>query len=106
MPRSTLSKISYYICLLLLGLQLVSYIVAERSHGLTLEQLPFLGDFNHYYATAVMTSQGNSPFCVPLNNLSLPNQIRWHASLPQATNPPLLALTTAPLAWNQLDLPG
>src|SRR5262249_33167079 len=66
--------------------------------GLEVSRLPFEGDFNHYYASAVMVLQRTSPFCRELSDVLNDPRIVHVFFLTQTTNPPFFALMSAPLA--------
>ena len=83
-------------------LQIGAFLTSEAEHKIELQELPYLGDFNHYYLTAALSGSGSSPYCVPLGDHASP-RIRLHEFLNTATNPPLLALTTMPLGLLSIE---
>lgn len=55
-------------------------------------------DFNHYYATAWLLKSGSIPYGISFTNLALGAPFQWTEYTPMATNPPVLAMLTVPLA--------
>lgn len=56
-------------------------------------------DFNHYYATAWMMFHSIVPYGVAFKETELASHFYWQTLVPSATNPPLLAFLTIPLAF-------
>ena len=56
-------------------------------------------DFNHYYATAWLLNAGQVPYGVSFASLDLGARFEWTEYTPMATNPPVLAMLSIPLAW-------
>lgn len=69
------------------------------AFGASLPTAFLADDFNHYYATAWLLGRGLNPYGISFAELPLPAPFIWNAYTPMATNPPVLALLTAPLAW-------
>ncbi|MCB0360580.1 MAG: DUF2029 domain-containing protein, partial [Bdellovibrionales bacterium] len=67
--------------------------IVGEFFGLYLED-----DFNHYYATAWLMLRSRIPYGIPFRETALADAFHWHPLVPSATNPPFLALLTAPLA--------
>jgi hypothetical protein len=58
-------------------------------------------DFNHYYVTAWLISRHIIPYDILFKDTPWNAVFEWHELIPSATNPPLLAILTSPLAWLQ-----
>lgn len=57
-------------------------------------------DFNHYYATGYLMSQGIVPYDVTLNSIKdLSSKFVWHEKIEKPTNPPLLGALFVPISY-------
>ncbi|MCB0346037.1 MAG: DUF2029 domain-containing protein, partial [Bdellovibrionales bacterium] len=97
MNRSNKVWNAMYWCVLLAAVVCTVVRLLGLAHSLPTAYLK--DDFNHYYATAVLLSTGQIPYGIPLSGLQLGAAFKWNEFTPMATNPPVLAMLTEPLAF-------
>lgn len=83
---------------LVLVFAMACFAIRARSISEQWGELHRRDDFNHYYATSWLIQQGTSPYGVVLEDLALLDAFEWQETISKPTNPPFLALLTAPLA--------